>query len=524
MSSLALSLVLLIAIAIAAALLYNLRQSGWRGWKKPGRAEMPGSGRRDNGTQRGEPRLGGESVRVSAPVSATSAMEDAPAKHDPEQAPPVPGTDAGQPGGSQSTTAPASVRTHETGAGADRKHPVSDRPVPSDSGTPGSVMAATIRTDASVSGYSGPVPSLDGAPDDPSVTDAAAADPSDDSVRERAGAGVVAAATAESFARHTGGSTIESGRPSGDSSRDPDGGAEGDGGSDMGVDPGGGTAGQNAAAGPGRRQPATVATVAGAAAEPVLSDVADCVIELVPEAPLSGERLQLIAMRMRRAGSKPVAIDAKPIDGAEFEAPAAGRNYAVMRAGVLLVNRHGALNAMEFSDFSGAVQALAESLPAQTDIPAMGPVLARARELDAICAQLDVQIGINVEAAAPIENGQLAAIAHDLELVEQISQRYVRLDPHGAVLFSLAFADVPERVTFLLDVPRVPAGMMPFEKMVQAATTCARRLGASLVDDGGRTLSQASLAQIARQLGQRYESLEAIGLPAGSSLACKVFN
>lgn len=514
MSSLALSLVLLIAIAIAAALLYNLRQSGWRGWKKPGRAEMPGSGRRDNGTQRGEPRLGGESVRVSAPVSATSAAEDALTKRDPKQVSFVPGPDAGQPGRGLSATAHEPARACDTGAGTDRAHPAADHLTPSGSGGPEPMAAATIRTDVPVPGYAGPVPDPDGARGNPSVTGTPAADPSDGSVREQTGA----VAAAEPSARHTEGSDIESGRPSGD----PDGDGDGDARGDMDGGPGGSQVpGQNAATEPGGRQPATLV---GAAPEPVLSEVADCVIELVPEAPLSGERLQLIAMRMRRAGSKPIAIDAKPVDGAEFEAPAAGRNYAVMRIGVLLVNRHGALNAMEFSDFTGAVQALAESLPAQADIPAMGPVLARARELDAICAQLDVQIGINVEAAAPIENGQLAAIAHDLELVEQISQRYVRLDPHGAVLFSLAFADVPERVTFLLDVPRVPAGMMPFEKMVQAATTCARRLGASLVDDGGRTLSQASLAQIARQLGQRYESLEAIGLPAGSSLACKVFN
>lgn len=496
MSSLALSLVLLIAIAIAAALLYNLRQSGWRGWKKPGRAEVPGSGRRDNGTQRGEPRLGRESTRVSAPMPAASATEDALTKRDPKQASSVPGADAGQPGRGLSATVHEPARARDTGAGTDRARPAADRLAPSGSGAPEPVAAATIRTDAPVPGYTGPVPDPDGAPDDRSVTGTPAADPSDGSVRERTGAVAVAGPSA----RHAEGPAVGSGRPSGDPG--------GDGGGDLDGDPGG-------------RLPATLA---GAAPEPVLSEVADCVIELVPEAPLSGERLQLIAMRMRRAGSKPIAIDAKAVDGAEFEAPAAGRNYAVMRVGVLLVNRHGALNAMEFSDFTGAVQALAESLPAQADIPAMGPVLARARELDAICAQLDVQIGINVEAAVPIENGQLAAIAHDLELVEQISQRYVRLDPHGTVLFSLAFADVPERVTFLLDVPRVPAAIMPFEKMVQAAATCARRLGASLVDDGGRTLSQASLAQIARQLGQRYESLEAIGLPAGSSLACKVFN
>jgi hypothetical protein len=49
-------------------------------------------------------------------------------------------------------------------------------------------------------------------------------------------------------------------------------------------------------------------------------------------------------------------------------------------------------------------------------------------------------------------------------------------------------------------------------------------VGGRLVDDGGRPLAESALAQIGRQLVQRYESLEAIGLPAGSALALRVFN
>jgi hypothetical protein len=60
--------------------------------------------------------------------------------------------------------------------------------------------------------------------------------------------------------------------------------------------------------------------------------------------------------------------------------------------------------------------------------------------------------------------------------------------------------------------------------MVEAANACARRLGGRVVDDGGRALAEASLAQIGRQLAQRYQSLEAIGVPAGSALALRVFN
>jgi len=268
-----------------------------------------------------------------------------------------------------------------------------------------------------------------------------------------------------------------------------------------------------------------VVSPATAAAGTLLSEVCDCIVALAPAAPLAGERLLAIAQRFRRAGSKPVAFEASATaNGEGFEPLAAGRSYRAVRIGILMANRNGALNAMEFSEFISAVQAIADALSARAEMPAMGSVLARARDLDATCAQLDVQIGVNVEAPEAVEPAQLAALAPALSLVERGNHRYVRSGPQGETLFSLGFADSPSRLTFVLDVPRVAASLQPFPAMVQAASACAQRLDASLVDDTGRPLTAASLAQISRQLGQRYESLEAIGLPAGSTLACKVFN
>ncbi len=82
----------------------------------------------------------------------------------------------------------------------------------------------------------------------------------------------------------------------------------------------------------------------------------------------------------------------------------------------------------------------------------------------------------------------------------------------------------PNRLTFLLDVPRSAPASDAWRKMLEAANACAQRVGGRLVDDGGRPLLEPALAQIGRQLVQRYESLEAIGLPAGSALALRVFN
>lgn len=259
---------------------------------------------------------------------------------------------------------------------------------------------------------------------------------------------------------------------------------------------------------------------------PPLSEICDCIVEIPLASACAGERLASIAQRFRRAGSKPVTIEGLPVDvqPGGWEALSSARQYAALRAGILMANRHGPLNAMEFSEFVAGVQAIADSLAALADTPDMAAVLARARDLDATCAQLDAQVGVNVEAPEPLGPAQLAALAGALSVIERGSNRYARIGAQGDVVFSVALADVPDRLTFLLDVPRTMPDADAWGQMLEAANACARRVGGRLVDDGGRPLAESALAQIGRQLAQRYESLEAIGLPAGSALALRVFN
>ncbi|MCO5108752.1 MAG: hypothetical protein M9907_16965 [Burkholderiaceae bacterium] len=260
-------------------------------------------------------------------------------------------------------------------------------------------------------------------------------------------------------------------------------------------------------------------------AAPRLSEVCDCIVEMPLPAACAGERLVAIAQRFRRAGSKPVTIEGLPADETDdWGPPAPGRQYGALRIGILMANRHGPLNAMEFSEFVAGVQAVAEALAALADTPDMSAVLARARDLDATCAQLDAQVSVNVEAPEALGPAQLAALAGTLSVAERGSNRYARLGAQGEVVFSVALADVPNRLAFLLDVPRSSPQADAWGQMLEAANACAQRVGGRLVDDGGRPLADAALAQVGRQLTQRYESLEAIGLRAGSPLALRVFN
>ena len=270
---------------------------------------------------------------------------------------------------------------------------------------------------------------------------------------------------------------------------------------------------------------------AGTRSQAGLNPIADCIVELALSAPLSGERLIQLTRGLRRAGSKPVLIEALAGDAAAetqdepaWQPAAAGRQYVALRAGVLLANRHGPLNAMEFSEFVTAVQGLADQLSVLADTPDMASVLARARDLDEVCANLDAQLGIAVEAPEVLGVSELASLAAECNCVERGNNRYARLGPAGEVLFSLALADAPNRLQLLLDVPRAPASLDPWRAMIDCGRQCARRLGGPLVDDAGRPLPDTQIARIDEQIAQRYASLEAAGFAAGSSLALRVFN
>ncbi|MFZ9678514.1 MAG: cell division protein ZipA C-terminal FtsZ-binding domain-containing protein [Quisquiliibacterium sp.] len=285
----------------------------------------------------------------------------------------------------------------------------------------------------------------------------------------------------------------------------------------------------------------------GQRAPVALDELVDCIVELELASAQPGERLLLLTRSLRRAGSKPICVEGLPAirprpdsdsepephpASAEADADAAAswqalagvEHYRAVRVGVLLANRSGALNAMEFSEFVAAVQSLADQLSVLADTPDMGAVLARARELDEVCANLDAQIGVAIDCPEPLGVSDLARLATVCQCVERGNNRHARLGPSGEVVFSLALADSPNRLQLLLDVPRAPGALDPWQQMIDCARICVQQLGGTLVDDAGRALPEAQLTRIGEQLQMRYASLEDAGFPAGSALALRLFN
>jgi hypothetical protein len=283
----------------------------------------------------------------------------------------------------------------------------------------------------------------------------------------------------------------------------------------------------DAHAGAGAAAPGLPSEPSGAGAR--LHPLTDCIIEFQLAEPVPSDRLLAAAQTFRRVGSKPVVLEgsAAPVDdpGQNSWGPLAARQrLARVRVGVLLANRHGPLNAMEYSEFVTGVQALAEQLAVLGDTPDMNVVLQRARSLDESCAALDAQIGLNIEAPDALGVADLARLAQETHCTERGNNRHARLAEHGEVVFSLSLSDSPTRLSLLLDVPRAPLSAQPWQEMVACARHCAQRLGGRLVDDQGRALTDASLERIEQQLAERQQALCTAGLVPGSALALRVFN
>jgi hypothetical protein len=255
----------------------------------------------------------------------------------------------------------------------------------------------------------------------------------------------------------------------------------------------------------------------------------DCIVEFHLDDAVMSDRLLPIAHAFRRVGGKPVILEGSPVHAddpapPEWAAIAARQRLFRVRVGVLLANRHGPLNAMEYSEFVTGVQSVAEQLSLLGDTPDMPLVLQRARSLDETFAGLDGQIGLNVAAPDPLGLTDLARLAQETGCVERGNNRHARLTAQGDLLFSLSLSDAPDRLSLLLDVPRAPIDAHPWEEMVACARHCAQRLGGRLIDDQGRELSDTALERIAEQLRERQQALVEAGLQPGSTLALRVFN
>jgi len=161
-------------------------------------------------------------------------------------------------------------------------------------------------------------------------------------------------------------------------------------------------------------------------------------------------------------------------------------------------------------------------------------VFEHARQLDAVCAALDVQVGLTLMARTDRWSASdVLTAAHQVGFAPLYDGRLPWLDKQQRVRFTLTRGDnlsfesaastTISQLNLLLDVPRSPADPTAFSQLAAVARRLAAVLNADVVDDGGRPLADGAVIAIDRQLLERVERLEKAGLEAGSVRARRVF-
>ncbi|HET8871482.1 MAG TPA: cell division protein FtsZ, partial [Aquabacterium sp.] len=222
-----------------------------------------------------------------------------------------------------------------------------------------------------------------------------------------------------------------------------------------------------------------------------------------------------------------------------WEMPQAGVTYSEVQAGVLLANRTGALNEIEYSEFVQKIQTMADGLGGSVVFPDMLDVVAHAKELDSFACDHDAQLALRLHArgsAWSVGYVQQQAARHGFVPGALPGRLVLPSSEEGAPpILTLqfdaqaAFADDPDQSTLRelilsFDVPQTAESQAPFKAWCAAGEALALGLDATMADDQGNPFTPAAFDSIEAELVRLYEALSARDLAAGSAATRRLFS
>lgn len=265
-------------------------------------------------------------------------------------------------------------------------------------------------------------------------------------------------------------------------------------------------------------------------AEQLVDPLIDCLIPLTIEGALRGDRILPALLKLRRVGNKAVHFVGLAVNG-DWEPIVHGGVYTRLQAGVQLATRTTALNELEYSEMVTRLHAVADEIGAETEVPDMIEVMSEARTLHRFVAGHDAQLGVNLASnGAPWAMTTLIGALENAGFDVRPDGKFAMPDKEGGgILFTLSTnvtlgADTTGRLTLLLDVPCVAPARDGFGKMVACAKELVQRLDAIIVDDYDQPLTDAALDEIAGQVGEFYQEMDAADIAAGSPRALRLFS
>lgn len=210
-----------------------------------------------------------------------------------------------------------------------------------------------------------------------------------------------------------------------------------------------------------------------------------------------------------------------------------------LAAALQLTDRRGTVGAAALGTFIDGIHRLARRFSGLVDLPDPAKVQARAAELDAFCAVVDLQLSLHVVPRPGSIGGMVGAKLAPVIAAAGLRREGDRLfaaDENGNESFALicqtARGDGIDRIdslvltglTFSLDVPRVEDGAVAFARMLQLALQCAGALGGQLADAHGQPLADATVDAIRARIDELQAKMARMAIPAGSVRALRLFS
>lgn len=202
-----------------------------------------------------------------------------------------------------------------------------------------------------------------------------------------------------------------------------------------------------------------------------------------------------------------------------------------------LVDRRGAVSVNDFEALRSSLQALASLRNGSLLFPDVAAMGEQARALDDFCAQLDLQLAVNVLDAGngAFPGTKIRGMAEAAGMRLTGNGEFHAEDENGNFMFALANMGEPfdaqtmknlqtHGLTFLLDVPHVRDGGHAFERMLSSARQFANTLDAALVNAQRAPITDAMVDGIRKKIHEIHEQMNLAGIPAGGMRALRLFS
>jgi cell division protein ZipA len=211
--------------------------------------------------------------------------------------------------------------------------------------------------------------------------------------------------------------------------------------------------------------------------------------------------------------------------------------YSDLKLAIQLINANGAINETELNTFVQVGLKLADSLHRLTKLSVpFDKALTRARELQQFYDEHDVIAGVNLaaEAHAPFKGRAILAAAERVGMALDAGNVFTKRADEN-VLFRLTNLSKPESfgpewddfrtagLTLCMSVPMAHEPVATFDHMIETAKQLTSFLGARLLDQDQKPLTEKGIAAIRAQIQGIEAKMRAFGIPPGSEAAHRLF-